>query len=353
MKIFDEYMPAYLRQLADKLNTIAPAVCGTDQGDVETLRALADKLEEPPAKKRFLRLSHEFDPPLHETDEQKAARLRRIAHRDLMLSMPVGKWTVDEAWEEIPDTNDKEMVIYIEEELDNQNTLTVCEMRGYNETLMRRYAKLIVAAGAADPMAIRQRNVKLVLDREHTINQQNRTWVSCPICGEDSMPKVLEKDADEPDQGYITCLNLCCGSNGGDNLSALPDAKTLDFFGLIGERSKADRELVDMLKELRDSLKLKLSHARNELMLLKEAWTDAQKVLGMEDVGLTPAGIRATAGDLRKDLDAGELAEQRILGLAKCMSLESTTVDEAIGKISEAVQQHAPWSGRGCPEKAP
>lgn len=39
------------------------------------------------------------------------------------------------------------------------------------------------------------------------------------------------------------------------------------------------------------------------LSQLREAWTEAQKILGMEEVGLTPAGIKATAKDIRLELD--------------------------------------------------
>jgi hypothetical protein len=53
-----------------------------------------------------------------------------------------------------------------------------------------------------------------------------RVWVNCPICGEDGMRKELETDAEVADEncsdGYITCTNLCCGSNGGSNFNAVP-----------------------------------------------------------------------------------------------------------------------------------
>lgn len=136
------------------------------------------------------------------------------------------------------------------------------------------------------------------------------TYVDCPICGESDMPKELEPVADEPGQGYVKCFNLCCASNGGTNMSALPQSKDIDWAMLIKERADADRELVEGLKELREVLKPEIGRLERQVRLLTEAWTEAQKLLGMEDVGLTPAGIRATAGDLRKDLD--ELEQRTI-----------------------------------------
>lgn len=47
-----------------------------------------------------------------------------------------------------------------------------------------------------------------------------KEYVTCPICGESDMPKEIEPD-EECDQGYITCMNLNCGSNGGTNFEAL------------------------------------------------------------------------------------------------------------------------------------
>lgn len=41
-------------------------------------------------------------------------------------------------------------------------------------------------------------------------------WVNCPICGEPDMKRESDDD------GFIiTCTNLCCASNGGDNHSVL------------------------------------------------------------------------------------------------------------------------------------
>ena len=50
---------------------------------------------------------------------------------------------------------------------------------------------------------------------------ERKDWVTCPVCGESDMPKEMESGADEPGQGYITCMNLACASNGGDNASVL------------------------------------------------------------------------------------------------------------------------------------
>lgn len=53
-----------------------------------------------------------------------------------------------------------------------------------------------------------------------------KVYVRCPVCGENGMPKELDQEAvDDPTpgcaDGYITCGNLCCASNGGSNYSAL------------------------------------------------------------------------------------------------------------------------------------
>lgn len=47
-------------------------------------------------------------------------------------------------------------------------------------------------------------------------------WVQCPICGENDMRS-------EPDgkRAIISCVNLICGSNGGDNFSGLSSDKLL------------------------------------------------------------------------------------------------------------------------------
>lgn len=42
-------------------------------------------------------------------------------------------------------------------------------------------------------------------------------WVTCPICGESDMRREKEDD------GYlISCVNINCGSNGGDNFAGMP-----------------------------------------------------------------------------------------------------------------------------------
>lgn len=48
-------------------------------------------------------------------------------------------------------------------------------------------------------------------------NSKNREWVKCPVCGESDMRK--ETDGDE--NSLILCVNHACGSNGGDNFSAV------------------------------------------------------------------------------------------------------------------------------------
>lgn len=52
-----------------------------------------------------------------------------------------------------------------------------------------------------------------------------KTWVDCPICGEDDMAFVPEAQPTQEGQGYISCTNLNCGSNGGDNFAGDAMAK--------------------------------------------------------------------------------------------------------------------------------
>lgn len=46
-----------------------------------------------------------------------------------------------------------------------------------------------------------------------------REWVRCPICGEVDMSKT----PDGEDGFIVNCVNLACGSNGGENFSAIND----------------------------------------------------------------------------------------------------------------------------------
>jgi hypothetical protein len=46
----------------------------------------------------------------------------------------------------------------------------------------------------------------------------NKTdWVICPICGETDM----ERETDAEGCAIISCVNHCCGSNGGTNFDGL------------------------------------------------------------------------------------------------------------------------------------
>lgn len=68
-------------------------------------------------------------------------------------------------------------------------------------------------------------------------------WVNCPICGESDMRKTREKDC-EGDEGYISCVNLACASNGGTNATALLTAHT--------HSAPPAQEIVDAIQGLLD-----------------------------------------------------------------------------------------------------
>lgn len=66
-----------------------------------------------------------------------------------------------------------------------------------------------------------------VKEPEHLVGFGDLTrkdWRRCPICGESGMPFYQEKKPNG-DEGYLRCMNLNCGSNGGINFSALPTVK--------------------------------------------------------------------------------------------------------------------------------
>lgn len=56
-------------------------------------------------------------------------------------------------------------------------------------------------------------------------------WVKCPICGEPDMRQEPEGEG-----VLISCVNLACASNGGNNCSALSIQRELDSAHRLWER---------------------------------------------------------------------------------------------------------------------
>lgn len=64
------------------------------------------------------------------------------------------------------------------------------------------------------------------------------TWVTCPLCGENDMRCVTNKD--EPDLKLIYCVNHYCPSNGGNPYRPRPDDEQMREALTIADEHKDD-----------------------------------------------------------------------------------------------------------------
>lgn len=182
-------------------------------------------------------------------------------------------------------------------------------------------------------------------------------WVKCPICGEGDMRFEKEQGGDEGD-GYIHCVNLACGSNGGTNFSAVPtpEAQRSPETGSLTPRTDAaatfenddgetavladfarqlERELAEVSEQLTETGRAytraiqEARILRSEIALATDAadkGNEARRLAGAmeeraryftncaESLGLDPERSGAThiltiVGDLRAQLAASEAAK--------------------------------------------